>query len=207
MYERTYWVDETDQYEDRFTETVNEDGTITHKKITGEVYIEGTPQSSKNFNNMESGIQDAHIAHALVQQAFRHLSWDHEKRIDDLEKATVQETGRIILTNSLEFPFNNSKVTVPLMNERDNLNYVVEIISASGDGNIGDIEVTGRLVNGFKISYSGSAQSVVVIYAVIGGYGDSDLDYDSQTDDESVIPAGSMATNANVNEMLADVFG
>ena len=170
MYDRTFWVDETDQYENRYTETANDDGTITHTKVTGEVYVEGTPQSAKNFNNMENGIMDAHIAHDLLQQAFRQMGWEHDDRLTDLETATVQETGTVTLTNTLAFPFNNSKKTVALTNVRDNLNYVVVVVKAEGSGNIGEIEITERQVNGFKIAFTGSASSVEVTYAVIGGY-------------------------------------
>ena len=76
----------------------------------------------------------------------------------------------VTLTNSEEFPFNNSSVSVALANERDNLNYVVEIIKIEPDGNAGEIEVSDRQVNGFKLAFTGSASSVKVTYAVIGGY-------------------------------------
>lgn len=36
---------------------------------TGEVIQEGTDQSAANFNNMEEGISDAHIAQALLMIA------------------------------------------------------------------------------------------------------------------------------------------
>lgn len=172
MYNRTLWVDETDQYENRYTETTNADGTITHTKVPGEVYVEGTPQSARNFNNIEDGIMDAHIAHDLLQQAFRQKGWQDDDRLDALEKATVQETGTVTLTNSLSFPFNNSKKSVALANVRDNLNYVVVVVSktAADGGNIGEIEVSERQVNGFKIEHTGSSASVTVVYAVIGGY-------------------------------------
>lgn len=172
MYNRKIWVDEVDQYENRYTEQANGDGTITHTKVPGERYVEGTPQSAVNFNNMEDGISDAHIAYALLQQAFRETEWKHDDRLKALEKATVQETGTVTLTNSLAFPFNNSKKTVPLANVRDNLNYVVVVVSktASDGGNIGDVEISERQVNGFKIEHTGSSKSVTVVYAVIGGY-------------------------------------
>lgn len=167
MYNRTIWVDETDEFENRFRETANEDGTITHTKETGEVYVEGTPQSAENFNNMEDGIEDAHIGAAQSLIGIRQNTW----RIEALEKATVQETGTVTLTNTQAFPFNNSQVTVPLTNVRDNLNYVVEIISVTPTGGpAGDIDVSERQVNGFKIAFTGSASSVAVTYAVIGGY-------------------------------------
>ena len=57
-----------------------------------------------------------------------------------------------------------------LANERDNKNYIVVIADVSGTGNVGEIEVTDRLVNGFKMAFTGSASSVTVTYAVIGGY-------------------------------------
>ena len=168
MYNRTFWVDETDQYENRYTETANADGTITHTKVTGEVYVEGTPQSARNFNNIEDGIMDAHVAHALLLQAFREKGWEDDDRLE----ATVQETGTVSLTNSQEFPFNNSKKSVALANVRDNLNYVVVVVSktAADGGNIGEIEISERQVNGFKIAFTGSSKSVTVVYAVIGGY-------------------------------------
>nr|MBQ4453243.1 hypothetical protein [Clostridia bacterium] len=168
MYNRTIWVDETDEFENRFRETANEDGTITHTKETGEVYVEGTPQSAENFNNMEDGIEDAHIGAAQTLIGVRQNTW----RIEDLEKATIQETGTVNLTNTQAFPFNNSKKTVALTNVRDNLNYIVVVVSktASDNGNIGEIEITERQVNGFKIEYTGSSSAVTVVYAVIGGY-------------------------------------
>jgi len=172
MYNRTFWVDETDQYENRYREVANADGTITHTKVTGEVYVEGTPQSARNFNNLEDGVFDAHVAHALLLQAFREKGWEDDARLDALEKATVQETGTVTLTNSQAFPFNNSKKSVALANVRDNLNYVVVVVSktAADGGNIGEIEISERQVNGFKIAFTGSSSKVTVVYAVIGGY-------------------------------------
>ena len=167
MYLWTNWVDETDQYEDRYTETMNGDGTITHVKVRGEVYVEGTPQDAAHFNKMEAGILDAHAAVQQLLNAQRHDLW----RIEALEKATDQETGTVTLTNSQDFPFNNSIVSVPLTIERDNLNYVVVVIKVEPTGGpSGDIDITERQVNGFKMAFTGSASSVKVTYAVIGGF-------------------------------------
>ena len=166
MYPVTIWVDETDEFEDRYTETLNDDGTITHTKVRGTVLVVGTPQDAAHFNNQEAGIYDAHAASLLLVNALRQLGW----RVEDLEKATVQETGTVTLTNTLEFPFNDSKKTVALTNVRDNLNYIVVVVSKTGNGNIGEIEISDRQVNGFKIEFTGSAPSASVTYAVIGGY-------------------------------------
>ena len=116
---------------------------------------------------MEKGIIDAHTASGILLNALRQMGW----RTDALEKATVQETGEVTLNNSLTFPFNNSQATVALTNVRDNLNYIVEVISITPTGwPAGDIEVSDRQINGFKIAFNGSASKVVVKYAVIGGY-------------------------------------
>jgi len=167
MYPVTIWVDESDEFEDRFTESLNGDGSITHTKVRGTVFVEGTPQDAAHFNNQEAGIFDAHSATLLILNALRQAGW----RIEALEKATDQETGEKTLTNTQAFPFNNSIVTVPLSVTRDNLNYVVVVISTTPTGGLaGDIEITERQVNGFKMAFTGSASSVKVKYAVIGGF-------------------------------------
>lgn len=158
-YTKTLWVDEVDEYEGRFRETDLGGGVVEHEIIRGEVYTEGTPQDASHFNHMEEGIYDAH--EELVNQ---------DGRVTNLESYVNPETGVVTLTNTEEFPFNNSAVSVPLTDERDNLNYVVEIIKVEPVGNPGEIEVSDRQVNGFKLAFTGSASSVKVTYAVIGGY-------------------------------------
>lgn len=160
------WVDRIVQRPRTYTQVMNGDGSRTDTPAPGEVQEPGTQMSATNFNHMDDGILDSSIAEALLLNFVRQSEW----RIGDLEKATVQETGTVNLTNGQKFPFNNSQVSVALTNRRDNLNYVVVIVSATGNGNVGEIEVSDRLVNGFKIAHTGSATSVAVTYAVIGGY-------------------------------------
>ncbi len=165
-YQVTDWKDHVTEYENRYRETANPDGSITHTKEEGEIIQQGTPLSATYFLNMEYGIKDAQEAAALLLNGLRQGVW----RIEALEKATIQEVGTKTLTNTQSFPFNNSVSSVALTNIRDNLNYVVVIVSVTGDGNVGEVEVTDRLVNGFKLAYTGSAKNVTVKYAVIGGY-------------------------------------
>ena len=158
-YVKTVWVDESDEFEDRYTETMNGDGTITHQKVRGEVYVEGTPMDAVRFNNMEEGIYNAH-------QKLVNL----DGRTEDLEKQTLPEVQTVTRTNTEEFPFNDSAVSVALVTERDNLNYVVEIVDVEAVGDVGEIEITDRQTNGFKIGYTGSAESATIKFAVIGGF-------------------------------------
>jgi len=165
MYPWQNWLDHVTDPSNLFTVVDNGNGTWTITPA-GTVMQQGTPQDQTHFNNMEGGILDAHAAASLLLNFARQTGW----RVDALEDATVQEVGTVTLTNSLKFPFNNSKQSVALATRRDNLNYIVVIVSVTGEGNIGEVEVTDRLVNGFKLNYTGSASSVAVTYAVIGGY-------------------------------------
>lgn len=128
---------------------------------TGEVIQEGTKQSAGNFNNMETGIfaNDAGSS-VLTQEVLQ-----HKRLLSDLEG----EIGQVTLTNSQEYPFNNSDKTVSLLKARDTLNYRVDVEIMSAVGFAGDIEVYDKQLNGFKIKFTGSASSVTVKYIVQGG--------------------------------------
>ena len=87
-----------------------------------------------------------------------------------LDPGFTGEYGTVTLTNTDKFPFNNSAATVALVNTQPDTHYAVIASVVSENGVSGEIEVTGKLVNGFTISYNGSASSVVVDYIVIGGF-------------------------------------
>lgn len=112
---------------------------------------------------------------AVVRQILifaRHNKFD----IDDIKKwmadHDITETGTVTLTNSLKFPFNNSKQSVSLSKTRKTTNYVVLTEVTAFNGNVGNVEVTGKLTNGFQIGYTGSAASATIKYVVIGGFGE-----------------------------------
>lgn len=107
--------------------------------------------------------RDGDLASALIINRLRQHIWKTE------EDRPVCETGSVTLTNSDRFPFNNSKTSVALVNRQANTNYAVIAWTESEAGNIGDIQVTEKQVNGFKVRYSGSASTAVVYYIVIGG--------------------------------------
>ena len=81
----------------------------------------------------------------------------------------ICEIGSAVLTNSLTFPFNNSKKSVALTKIQKDINYAVMAWTDSEAGNIGNIQVTDKQVNGFKVAYSGSAKTATIKYIVIGG--------------------------------------
>lgn len=108
--------------------------------------------------------QDGDLASKLIINVLRQHMWKNE---DD---ALVCEEGTKTLTNTKRFPFNDSKSSVSLAKTQKNTKYVIIAEPTTVAGNIGDINVSDRLVNGFKLAFTGSAKSVTVKYYVIGGF-------------------------------------
>ena len=149
------WKDHVTQFSNRYREVNNADGTITHEAVEGEVIQEGTPQNAENFNDLEQRVlasgEVAGLALLKVKMA--------ESRIKGLQGEIIETT----LTNTKEYPFNNSKKTVALKTPRGNLDYTVNVeADADGAGGVGEIKITDKQLNGFKIEYTGAAKSVSV---------------------------------------------
>lgn len=172
MYGMTPWKDEVVQYPYRYKETQNADGTVEHEPSPGTVMQEGTPQSATNFNHMENGIHDAHVAEAIFMQAKMHQQEEVERRLGEHDAEFSPETGTVTLTNSNKvfFAFNNSGTTVALKTVRKTMNYDldIEVVEVAG-GQVGDVIVYDKQLNGFKLKFEGSAKTVKVKYKVRGG--------------------------------------
>ena len=157
------WKDHVTQFSNRYKEINNADGTITHEAVEGEVIQEGTPQNAKNFNDMEQRILAAGEVAGLAMLKVGVV----ESKVEGLAGEIIETT----LTNTKEYPFNNSKKTVALKTPRGNLDYTVNVeADADGAGGVGDIKITDKQLNGFKIEYTGAAKSVSVKCTVQGGY-------------------------------------
>lgn len=163
MYEWKQWQDHVTEHENRYIETDNGDGTITHEAVEGEILQQGTPQSATNFNHMEDGITNAGELAALLAVERIHMQ---QQAADE-----AGETIVLTLTNNQQYPFNNSVRTVALKNARNHLDYTVtaEVMEYSG-GCVGDIEISEKLANGFKVAYTGSAAEVKLKVFVKGGF-------------------------------------
>lgn len=107
----------------------------------------------------------------LLTNTLRQVSWAQQADADEIDKLELMEKGSVTLTNTEAFPFNNSQKSVSLATERATKDYIVTIVSATAStGNVGEIVVSDKLVNGFKIAHTGSAVNVTVDYMVTGGY-------------------------------------
>lgn len=157
------WKDHVTQFSNRYKEINNADGTITHEAVEGEVIQEGTPQNAKNFNDMEQRILAAGEVAGLAMLKVGAV----ENKVEGLAGEIIETT----LTNSKEYPFNNSKKTLALKTPRGNLDYTVFVESSTEDaGGIGEIKITDKQLNGFKIEFTGAAKKVSVKCTVQGGY-------------------------------------
>lgn len=163
MYKWTQWLDHVTEHENRYRESSNPDGTVTHTPVPGEIIQQGTPQSARNFNHMEDGISNAGELAALMVINSIH----QQQALVDLKG----ECYTVDLTNSQKYPFNNSVKTVSLNTTRNHMDYTVnvEVVSHSG-GFVGDVIVSDKLLNGFKIEHTGSAKAVTLKVYVKGGF-------------------------------------
>ena len=118
---------------------------------SGEVIQDGTDQSAAHFNNMESGITDASVA------------------AGELQSQTEIERHVVELKNTASYPFNNSAKTVSLAITRDNTDYTVDADIQAHTGNVGEIQIYDKQLNGFKVKYDGSAESATLILRIKGG--------------------------------------
>ena len=169
MHNQTEWKDHVTQYPNRRQIINNADGTSDVVKAQGEVIQQGTPQSATNFNNQENGIQDSHTAFQVFLQYFIQFDRWVRQKVADYAAEFLNEIKTVILTNSSGFPFNNSVQTISLTTARKTLNYDVSWEVTSANGNVGDISVTDKQLNGFKIAYDGSATSVTLKIRIKGG--------------------------------------
>lgn len=108
--------------------------------------------------------EDGDVASKLLINALRQHIWQSE------DEELTCEDGSVTLTNTKKFPFNDSKKSVSLAKTQKNTKYVIIAEVTSVAGNIGDINVSDRLTNGFKMAFTGGAKSVTVKYYVIGGF-------------------------------------
>lgn len=146
MYNNTFWKDHV----------VDQRGTVIQQ---------GTNLSQDNFNNMEMGITDSNLAGGILTLFARDIS----RRADTLISETLVEQKQLTLKNTAKYPFNNSEQTVNLASTRRTKNYVVDVEIVSAKGNVGEVVISGKTLNGFKVAYTGSATEAKINLNITGG--------------------------------------
>lgn len=172
MYKQTEWKDHVVQYPRRRKIVDNGDGTSDLEKAEGEVYQQGTPQSATNFNNLEDGVQDASVATAILGWGNLQQQRQNEAEASRMNSETLGETKTVTLKNTANYPFNSSvdsPTSVALTTTRKSLYYTVEAEVTDHTGEVGEIHITDKALNGFKVSFDGRGTSATVILRIKGG--------------------------------------
>lgn len=158
------WKDHVVEYPNRFRERSLGDGLVEETREPGEIFQQGTAMNAQNFNIMDLAALEAML---MANENTRDLI-----HIKDTLRGAVGEKITVTLTNTQPYPHNNSKNSgsVQLSTSRNTKDYTVDcdIVSVEG-GAVGDFEFSDKLLNGFKIAYTGSATKVVVDCYVRGG--------------------------------------
>lgn len=152
------------------------------KEITpyGTTMQQGTMQDANHFNNIEDSLDAHETAINLLLNKERLDDWKHteeewrlDRCISDLDflmdKMYMVNVSTATLTNTSKYPFNNSKITIPLLYACDNTNYNVHAEVVSCVGNVGEVVISEKLENGFKAEYTGSAAKATIKFIVTGG--------------------------------------
>ena len=175
MYSILIWKDHSINPNNTYTVKENSDGTVTLTPY-GTVLQQGTNMSATNFNNMEFGIADADLAARILTIAVRDANDRLTATAADITAAVAAYTKEfaveektITLTNSVGYPFNNSVQTVSMTPVRKNKNYLVEYSITTKNGNVGEVEISDKQLNGFKVAFTGSAKSVTLKLFIKGG--------------------------------------
>lgn len=161
LYKATKWLDHVTQFPTRRLITKNDDGTSDIVRAEGNIIQQGTPRNAKNYNNMESGILANQIHILMLNQEML----QHQRAIEE----NHGEFGTITINNPNKYPFASPAVTVPIKETRSNLEYIVEVEVISSDGNVENVSVFDKQLNGFKIAFKGSAKAVKIRYKITGG--------------------------------------
>lgn len=170
MYQLIEWKDHIVEYPNRKRITDNGDGTSNVNPEPGSIIQQGTPMNATNFNNADHGINDAHLAQQMLLTYFLNFERFTRQKIADHDVEFTSENGEVTMTNTSKFPFNSSGSTVAMQQVRKTMNYdlFIEIVSTTG-GEVGDIIVYDKQLNGFKVRFTGSASSVKIKYRIRGG--------------------------------------
>lgn len=157
------FLDHVVEYPGRFKETDLGNNIVQHDPSPGEVVQEGTPLNAANMNLLDTAALQGIMMGALGASFLRQLA----DKVDAQEGEQIEVT----LTNTLQYPFNNSNKAVQLATNRNRKDYTIltEFISATGGG-VGEIVITNKLLNGFQIAFTGAASEVKVKCIVQGGY-------------------------------------
>lgn len=122
---------------------------------------DGTPVDEQNLNNIEGGVNSANLLGEFIAEVVKGQGSDIEN--------VAGEIIEITLTNTDDSYFNDSVETVALDTSRNTLDYIVDVEIQGETVNVGDVIVYDKQVNGFKVKFTGTSESVDLKLYVHGG--------------------------------------
>lgn len=163
-YEPEHWLDHVAEFPGRWKIKQVGENLVVLERAEGQTIQQGTPQSASRFNHMEMGILEATLMAQLLESRTLQMQRDIE--------ALTGEGGKVIITSTGKYPFNEASITVPLQVQRASLDYRVELEVVEVEGGMAEtVKAYDKQKNGFKIAFNGSAKSVKIKYWVTGGKG------------------------------------
>lgn len=164
--------DDPDDYDFRLAGRLLAFGNLQQQRANGDALEAVGVELERVAETSSLAERDDSLAAGLL--AFGNLQQQrlNDARFDLIASEALGESHEITLNNTQKFPFNSTidnPVTVALTTRRKNLFYSVEAEITAHTGPVGEIRVTGKQLNGFKVSFDGCGKSVTVILRVKGG--------------------------------------
>lgn len=101
------------------------------------------------------------------------MKWQVDRdvsKFDEICQKRREAGSRGGKSKSKQSEANQANATFALQMQRPSRDYIVITEASNVKGNLGQIEVSDQLSNGFKVAYTGSATAATINYIVIGGY-------------------------------------
>ena len=182
MFKRTFWRNHVEDQDGK----VIQQGTLLEQDQFNRMEVGlGVLETSSNSHDTDiasiktlNGQQDTRLAalekttgsHTTDIASMKNTDTQQNSRLSALEPEVAAEVKEVTLKNGSKWPFGINEVSVGLAKTRKNANYGVDVyVKSYNGGRLGDVTVSGKLTNGFKLKHDGSAQTVVVVVRVTGG--------------------------------------
>lgn len=144
---------------------------------TGQVLVEGTPVNEVNLNRLEAGVMVAHLDIGTLAGMLASLIGQHRVELDKWLRQRIV-TGTATISGQASGPGTYFRASDPFVDvafpatvipqiNAPNYAVLLEVISASDPGAVGQLIVSNKAQNGFRITMTGSAASVTVRWIVI----------------------------------------
>lgn len=120
---------------------------------------EGTDMNAANFNNIEAGIMETAALTAL-NASFSRYGYDVAKNAEAVYFSAVLKGGI------------DNDVLIPVEHKRNNAGYSVLYERSAllgNDNDVGDIIISTKYQDYFKVRFSGSADTALIVFVISGG--------------------------------------